>query len=48
MEWPPHSGIVIDVPELDRVAWFGPDEARLAMNPAQAALIDRLLEALGD
>ena len=24
MEWPPHSGIVIEVPEVDRVAWFSP------------------------
>lgn len=48
MEWPPHSGIFIDVPELDRVAWFGAEAARAAMNPAQAALIDLLLEALQD
>lgn len=46
MEWPPHSGIVIDVPELDRVAWFSPEGARAAMNPAQVALVDLLLEAL--
>jgi len=46
MEWPPHSGIVITVPELDRVAWFSPDIARAAMNPAQAALVDLLLERL--
>jgi predicted NUDIX family NTP pyrophosphohydrolase len=43
MEWPPHSGIVISVPELDRVAWFTPDAARIAMNPAQASLVDLLL-----
>ena len=24
MEWPPRSGIFIDVPELDQVAWFTP------------------------
>jgi len=46
MEWPPHSGIVIEVPELDRLAWFGPDAARGAMNPAQAALVDLLLDVL--
>jgi predicted NUDIX family NTP pyrophosphohydrolase len=46
MEWPPHSGIVIDVPEVDRVAWFDPEAARAAMNPAQAGLLDLLLEAL--
>ncbi len=34
------------VPELDRVAWFPPDAARVAMNPAQAPLVDLLLAAL--
>jgi predicted NUDIX family NTP pyrophosphohydrolase len=48
MEWPPHSGIFIEVPELDRVAWFTPEAARLAANPAQAALIDVLLGALAE
>lgn len=43
MEWPPRSNIYIDVPELDRVAWFTPDEARVAMNPAQVALVETLL-----
>jgi predicted NUDIX family NTP pyrophosphohydrolase len=46
MEWPPHSGIHIEVPELDRLAWFSPGDARLAMNPAQAQLLDRLLAIL--
>jgi len=46
MEWPPRSGIFIDVPELDRVAWFTPDQARVALNPAQAQLVDVLLAAL--
>ena len=46
MEWPPHSGLFIEVPELDRVAWFTPDEARVVLNPGQAPLIDLLLEAI--
>lgn len=46
MEWPPRSGLFIEVPELDRVAWFTPDAARVAMNPAQAPLVDVLLEKL--
>jgi predicted NUDIX family NTP pyrophosphohydrolase len=46
MEWPPHSGIHIEVPELDRVAWFVPELARVAVNPAQAELIDRLITEL--
>jgi predicted NUDIX family NTP pyrophosphohydrolase len=46
MEWPPRSGMLIEVPELDRVAWFTPDQARLAMNIAQVALIETLLLAI--
>ena len=48
MAWPPRSSIVITVPELDRVAWFSPDAARRAMNPAQIDFVDRLLDALGE
>jgi predicted NUDIX family NTP pyrophosphohydrolase len=46
MEWPPRSGIFIDVPELDQVAWFTPEQARVAMNPAQIVFVENLLAAL--
>jgi predicted NUDIX family NTP pyrophosphohydrolase len=46
MEWPPHSGLFIEVPELDRVAWFEPDAARVAMNPGQVPFVELLLAAL--
>jgi predicted NUDIX family NTP pyrophosphohydrolase len=46
IEWPPRSGRLQTHPEIDRVAWFGLDEARRKMNPAQAELIDRLQRAL--
>jgi predicted NUDIX family NTP pyrophosphohydrolase len=46
VEWPPRSGRRIRVPEVDRVAWVAPDDARRLLNPAQAAFVDRLLEAL--
>lgn len=46
LEWPPRSGRRIEVPEIDRVAWFLPDDARRVVVSAQAALVDRLLEAL--
>ncbi len=46
MEWPPRSGIFIEVPEVDRVDWFTPEQARVAMNPAQVALVDTLLARL--
>jgi predicted NUDIX family NTP pyrophosphohydrolase len=46
VEWPPRSGRRIEVPEIDRVAWFPPDDARRVVVSAQAAFVDRLLEAL--
>lgn len=48
LEWPPRSGRIQQVPEVDRAAWFTPQEARARINAAQAALIDRLEAALGD
>ncbi len=47
LEWPPRSGRTQAFPEVDRAAWFGLDEARVKLNPAQAAFVDRL-EALRD
>jgi predicted NUDIX family NTP pyrophosphohydrolase len=44
MEWPPRSGRRQEFPEVDRAQWFGLDEAREKINPAQAALLDRLQE----
>ncbi len=46
MEWPPRSGRVGTFPEIDRVAWFDPAEARRRIRDAQMALIDRLEAAL--
>ena len=42
IEWPPKSGKRQDFPEIDRVQWFAPDDARVRLNAAQAAFIDRL------
>jgi predicted NUDIX family NTP pyrophosphohydrolase len=47
IEWPPRSGRMISVPEIDRVLWAGPAEARRRLNPAQSAFVDRLLQVLG-
>ena len=46
IEWPPRSGKRVRVPEIDRVQWFEPDEARRRAHPAQAAFVDRLEDAL--
>jgi predicted NUDIX family NTP pyrophosphohydrolase len=42
MEWPPRSGKRQSFPEIDRIAWFGLEEARRKMLPAQVPLLDRL------
>jgi predicted NUDIX family NTP pyrophosphohydrolase len=39
MEWPPHSGRTQAFPEIDRVGWFGPDEALRKILPGQARFI---------
>lgn len=46
-EWPPRSGRMQAFPEVDRAAWFDLTEARVRINPAQAAFLDALVEALG-
>jgi predicted NUDIX family NTP pyrophosphohydrolase len=45
-EWPPKSGRMQRFPEIDRVAWFSPDEARRRIKEAQVPLLDRLEAAL--
>ncbi|MGY4304457.1 putative NUDIX family NTP pyrophosphohydrolase [Bradyrhizobium sp. USDA 4369] len=48
LEWPPRSGRIGRFPEVDRAAWFGLAEASERINPAQAVLLDRLAEIVGD
>jgi predicted NUDIX family NTP pyrophosphohydrolase len=42
IEWPPRSGAEREFPEVDRAEWFGLDEARQKIIPAQADFLDRL------
>jgi predicted NUDIX family NTP pyrophosphohydrolase len=46
MTWPPRSGRRESFPEIDRVAWFDPTEARRRVKPTQIPLFERLEEAL--
>ncbi len=46
MEWPPKSGKKISVPEIERVEYFDIHAAKIKINPAQAAFIDRLMDKL--
>jgi predicted NUDIX family NTP pyrophosphohydrolase len=45
-QWPPRSGRWITIPEIDRVEWFAPEEARHRIKDTQIPFIDRLIEAL--
>ncbi len=47
MIWPPRSGRTIEVPEVDRMAWFDLAEAGARINAGQRPLLDRLAAALG-
>jgi predicted NUDIX family NTP pyrophosphohydrolase len=42
IEWPPHSGRMTTIPEIDRVAWCSLEAAREKLNPAQAEFLSRL------
>jgi len=47
LEWPPHSGKKNQFPEIDKAAWFFPDEAREKINSAQVALVEELIGLIG-
>ncbi len=42
LEWPPGSGRRREFPEVDRAGWFGIEEAKRKILPAQADLLDEL------
>jgi predicted NUDIX family NTP pyrophosphohydrolase len=46
LAWPPSSGRLQQFPEIDRVGWFVPAEARRLVKETQIPLIDRLEAAL--
>jgi len=48
MEWPPRSARMQEFREIDRVAWFDLDEARVKIKAAQAAFLERLEGTVAD
>ncbi len=46
MEWPLRSGKMREYPEVDKAEFFSIPMARMKINPAQVAFLDRLLELL--
>ena len=47
MEWPPRSGRMQGFPEVDRIEWFAPEEARGKLIAAQWPFVERLVAAAG-
>ena len=43
LEWPPRSGKMIAIPEVDRAEWFDVAIAKQKINPAQVPLVERLV-----
>ena len=43
LEWPPKSGKMIRVPEVDRWEWFAYEEAKQRINPAQAPFLTEVV-----
>ena len=46
VEWPPRSGKTQSFPEIDKGAWFNTEAAKQKINPAQASLVDELIEKI--
>ena len=46
LEWPKGSGRTQQFPEIDRAAWFSPEEARDKLVNGQIPIVDALLDTL--
>jgi len=46
LEWPPKSGKMIEVPELDKFEWFDIKTTIAKLIPAQAGFVEEVLELL--
>jgi len=46
IEWPPRSGREMEIPEVDRGAWFSIPNARKRIFHGQEKLLDRLIDLL--
>ena len=44
LEWPPRSGKIAEFPEIDRVGWFGLDEAAIKILKGQRPILAALIE----
>ena len=47
IEWPPKSGKQLEIPEVDRAAWFTREQATDKVMKGQRAILDALWQRLG-
>ncbi|MES2827224.1 MAG: NUDIX domain-containing protein [Bacteroidota bacterium] len=45
-EWPPRSGKIINIPEVDEARWFNLEQAKVYVNEKQVALLDEAAQIL--
>jgi predicted NUDIX family NTP pyrophosphohydrolase len=48
VEWPPRSGRMLEIPEVDRGGWFSIAQAEERIMPAQKPFLARLLASIGE
>ncbi|NEU10134.1 NUDIX domain-containing protein [Flavihumibacter sp. R14] len=48
LEWPPRSGKMIEIPEVDRADWLSLDEAKIKIIPGQVPIIENLEKILSE
>jgi len=46
IEWPPRSGKMTAFPEVDRAEFFGLEEARMKINPAQIPFLEEVVRSV--
>jgi predicted NUDIX family NTP pyrophosphohydrolase len=46
LEWPPRSGKMREVPEVDRAGWFTPEEAARKLLKGQRPILEALLSTI--
>jgi len=46
IEWPPKSGKMTAFPEVDRAEFFGLEEARMKINPAQIPFLEEVVRSV--
>jgi predicted NUDIX family NTP pyrophosphohydrolase len=48
LEWPPRSGRMIEVPEVDQAQWFAPAEAECKLLKGQRPIVEALVRHLAE